>query len=748
MRPGNVDDGALAFSTQLKTKKPPKGDRSSKEPSALCHLPAHGLSMHTNAECRSQNLSSNQNRPVQQQTPRPMGRTNTAPPNMTSRGLSAISALTDADKARLFDHLQTAHANSASTPSTTDPPSSLDNNTSDDRTVYFSNVYSAVVQSKSRGINNDEMVLDTGADQYIFHSSERFISMSPISPISIKTADGSCHMLATHQGNAVIESYDDEGQSRSIIAEQALYCRDISVNLISAARLCDAGCTFKGDSTTIVFQHPNGGELHARRQSNTNELWTVRPRTQSTCMSVSTDIMHQRLGHLHSAALQRFCKHGGKLTNLCTSCVTAKSSRHPFRSSLPRADRILYRIHSDVVGPLQTPTPNGNKYFVSFIDEYSRHAKIYLMKHKSEVFDKFKEFLAEAERHTGQLLCILKCDRGGEYSSSRFLAFTSSRGIRLEQGPAHTPEHNSVAERYNRTIMERSRAQMIHAAIPKYLWGEVVMATSLILNMSPTRTINDIPVNVWQQACAGNGAHFSDHSFLRVIGCQAFVHIPKSQRRKLDRCAEDLIHIGYEPGSKSYRLWNPSTKRIVISRDVTFNESSFPLRDQSIHQIPSDDDESDDDLLFQQAINGSTGSDNHTEPSDPLIHPSPPPSPSSQPSPSPSIPEPPSRPSRSTRAPTRYGNIVSYAAVTRGTSDADNPTYAQAMASADAHKWRAAMQVEFDSLVSHSVGRLIKRPSHANVLGGMWRFKRKRDTSGAIVKYKARWVILGNHQIH
>lgn len=103
-------------------------------------------------------------------------------------------------------------------------------------------------------------------------------------------------------------------------------------------------------------------------------------------------------------------------------------------------------------------------------------------------------------------------------------------------------------------------------------------------------------------------------------------------------------------------------------------------------------------------------------------------------------------PTRTSRAPARYGNIVSYAAA-RGASDADNPTYAQAMSGPDAQHWRAAMKVEFDSLVSHSVGQLIKRPSSANVLGGMWHFKQKRDTNGVVTKYKARWVILGNHQI-
>lgn len=91
--------------------------------------------------------------------------------------------------------------------------------------------------------------------------------------------------------------------------------------------------------------------------------------------------------------------------------------------------------------------------------------------------------------------------------------------------------------------------------------------------------------------------------------------------------------------------------------------------------------------------------------------------------------------------------MVSYAAITQGATDTDNPTYAQGMAGPDAPHWCGAMNVEFDSLVSHSVGRLIKRPNNANVLGGMWRFKKKQDTLGVITTYKALWVILGNHQI-
>lgn len=257
-----------------------------------------------------------------------MARTTSAP--APPRGLSAISALTDTEKARLFDHLQTAHANSVSARdnSTTKSPEP----TSDEvePTVYISNVYSAVMLSPAEHADDDKMIMDTGADQYIFHSEDRFINLTPIIPVPIKTADGNCHLRATHQGDAVVKSYDDDGNIHSIIMTDALYCRDISVNLISAIRLCDAGCSFKGNSTSLVFTHPNGGQLHARRQSNSTQLWTVRPIQPVTCLTTSADIMHQRMGHLHSAALRRFCNNTGKSSGICTSCVIAKSHRHPF----------------------------------------------------------------------------------------------------------------------------------------------------------------------------------------------------------------------------------------------------------------------------------------------------------------------------------------------------------------------------------------------------------------------------------
>lgn len=100
---------------------------------------------------------------------------------------------------------------------------------------------------------------------------------------------------------------------------------------------------------------------------------------------------------------------------------------------------------------------------------------------------------------------------------------------------------------------------------------------------------------------------------------------------------------------------------------------------------------------------------------------------------------------RMTSAPIRYGHDSSQTALV--TRDHDHPTYTMAMNGPDKQAWMTAMQGEFDSLIQHSVGTLVDPPSNANILGGMWVFSRKRDEHNRVVRFKARWVVFGTHQI-
>ena len=110
-------------------------------------------------------------------------------------------------------------------------------------------------------------------------------------------------------------------------------------------------------------------------------------------------------------------------------------------------------IHSDVCGPISVESIGGSKYFVTFIDDYSRCCAVYFMKQKSEVFEKFKEFEAITTNTSGCGIVRLLTDNGGEYLTKEFVDYLKSRGIQHELTVPYSPEQNGVAERMNRTLV-------------------------------------------------------------------------------------------------------------------------------------------------------------------------------------------------------------------------------------------------------------------------------------------------------
>ena len=156
--------------------------------------------------------------------------------------------------------------------------------------------------------------------------------------------------------------------------------------------------------------------------------------------------------------------------SFCEKCVEGKMSKKPFRSvGEIRSVTKLQCIHSDVCGPMPTQSIAGNKYFLTFIDDYSRYYKIYFMKNKSEVFNKlnFKEFESITTNECGCSIGTSRTDNGGEYLSKDFESYLKSKGINHELSAPYSPAQNGVAERFNRTLMESARAIMTQAELPE-----------------------------------------------------------------------------------------------------------------------------------------------------------------------------------------------------------------------------------------------------------------------------------------
>ena len=86
-------------------------------------------------------------------------------------------------------------------------------------------------------------------------------------------------------------------------------------------------------------------------------------------------------------------------------------------------------IHSNVCGPMSVTARGGFSYFITFIDDHSRYRYVYLIRYKSEAFEKFKDFKAEVENQLNKSIKSLRSDRGGEYLSNEFQDYLRENGI-------------------------------------------------------------------------------------------------------------------------------------------------------------------------------------------------------------------------------------------------------------------------------------------------------------------------------
>ncbi|RDX72698.1 hypothetical protein CR513_47774, partial [Mucuna pruriens] len=255
---------------------------------------------------------------------------------------------------------------------------------------------------------------------------------------------------------------------------------------------------------------------------------------------------HHRLGHMFKQGLkvlmERNLLPGLKEVSLtfCEHCVISKQHKLKFARVTTKGKHILDLIHFNVWESLEI-SMEGAKYFVSFIDDYSRRLWVYPIKTKSSVFSQFKEFKAQVELETGRKIKCLRTDNGGEYVDGEFLAFCKQEGIVRQFSVPHTPQQNGVAERMNRTLLERIRAMLRIVETLMEMWkGKLV-----------------------------------DYFSLHLFGCPVYVMYNSQERTKLDPKSRKCIFLGYADNVKGYRLWDPTAHKVIVSRNVVFAENEL-----------------------------------------------------------------------------------------------------------------------------------------------------------------------------
>ncbi|GBP64177.1 Retrovirus-related Pol polyprotein from transposon TNT 1-94 [Eumeta japonica] len=302
-----------------------------------------------------------------------------------------------------------------------------------------------------------------------------------------------------------------------------------------------------------------------------------------------------------------------------------------------------------------------------------------------------------------------------------------SHGIIHQTSIPYTPQQNGMAERMNRTLVERARCMLFYANLEKKYWAEALATAAYVVNRSPTKSLQGkTPYEMWK-GMKPNLSH------MKIFGSEAMVHVPSVKRQKWDKKSVKMILVGYCENSKGYRFMDPRSHKVIKSRDVVFMENVLSNCETHVPATSSS--------VQPESTQSSSGKENHTP-----------------------------KTSTSERLLGSKDQIHKKAIVKAQVSmiltlnkqtEVQNPkksllclftdltdpqTVEEALASPQAADWKQAMNEEYASLMKNKTWSLTELPPGKKALPCKWVFKRKTDHSGNVLRYKARLVIKGYAQ--
>ncbi|CAI7901008.1 unnamed protein product [Closterium sp. NIES-53] len=254
----------------------------------------------------------------------------------------------------------------------------------------------------------------------------------------------------------------------------------------------------------------------------------------------------------------------------CLPCVEGRQRAAP-HSSFPPMTAPLQTLHMDVWGPVRVNGQYCERYFLLVVDDYTRYTMVFPLCSKGEVPDLFIPWIRAVclqlrERFREDLTVLrLHSDRGGEFSSDLLREFCRGEGILQSFTLPASPKQNGVAERRIGIVMDVARTSMIHAAAPHFLWPFAVQFAAHQLNLWPRVSLPETsPTLRWT-------GKVGDASVFRVIGSRAFVRDTSTD--KLSSRAVPCVFLGFPPDAHGWRFYHPTSRCVLPSQDVTFDQS-------------------------------------------------------------------------------------------------------------------------------------------------------------------------------
>ena len=562
------------------------------------------------------------------------------------------------------------------------------------------------------------------------------------------TGVGATHVKAIGIGSVLITS-EINGKSYSMKLHNVLHVPGTTDNLFSVGRFEERGGEFRAKQGRAYFYDGESKLVISGKRENALYYLDIK---------VSLDVAnfikqpglswlewHKRYGHIAVSGLEHLRRRNlvegfnvdesSELSD-CETCIRAKQTHNPFPKTTNQKTTYIGELtHMDLWGPARFTATNGAKYYITFIDDYSRHCTMKLLKNKTETTNKVKEYISMVERLLRRHAPMaIQSDNGKEFINTELRNWLGQRGVHLRPSAPYSPQQNGTAERYNRTIASLIRAMLLEKNLPKTLWGTAALHATYLRNRAYTWKISDqTPMERWCKE-KPNVANFQE------FGMPVSILNEANTKDKLDARGNIHLFVGFEDGPDAILYFDVSTRQVKVSRNYHFLPKSNSPRfegecleeGESLWETPdtseSEPEKEKDNTPLTIRIPKRTIIEEENEPEIQSKR------------------QKTSQPYVSQEA-SLYAEMV-YAAFNETGLASENPkTLKEAKESPDWPQWQKAIEIELDQLQQMGTWDLVNLPEERQAIGNKWVFLKKYSKTGKLEKYKARLVAKGYSQI-
>jgi hypothetical protein len=391
----------------------------------------------------------------------------------------------------------------------------------------------------------------------------------------------------------LLQSHDGQSSPHKCLDSSCLtyyyHCPNLSVsdvfcvpklhlNLLSVDQLTELGLNLFFSSRGCLVQDSQTGQIvgTARKVGRLFELTSLHFPSSSVsapviAASTSIELWHSRLGHVSLPRIQTLVSRGllGSVFSSpfdCMPCQLGKQPALPFNNSESIVSVTFDLIHSDVWGPFPIPTVGGSRYFVIFVDDFSRYTWIYFMKNRSEVLTIYRDFAKMIQTQYSKAIKVFRSNNAREYRKTDFFTILKHYGIIFHISCVGTSQQNGQAERKIHHILDTVRAFTNAASTPVSFWGETTLTAVYTINQCPSPVVQNTTPYERLFDTAPN------YSLLKVFGCVCFVLLHPHKRTKLQPRSQLCYFLGYGLEKKGCRCYDPVAKRLRVFRHVVFWE--------------------------------------------------------------------------------------------------------------------------------------------------------------------------------